>query len=98
MRAFFFLFVLTASAMAQPADCTVEPPSSALPLSLGIGGMPGVPLGLTGNVYVAVPIVGATSCDEVPAPPRDILHGNPMPPGENVLSGKRGNLLRGPAR
>lgn len=84
--------------MAQPADCTIEKPSSALPLSLGIGGMPGAPPGLTGNVFVAVPIVGATSCDEVPPPPRDILHGNPVPPGESVLGGPRGNLLRKPAQ
>ena len=98
MRALLFLLAVTGPAAAQPADCATAPPASALPLSIGIAGLPGAPPGLTGQVYLAVPILGSTSCNDVPRPPRDILRGDPPPNQETVLNGPRGNLLRGPAR
>jgi hypothetical protein len=82
------------SVAAQPADCAVAPqPGSTLPLSLDLGGRPGVPPGLTGQVFVTVPMSPpGIACPGAP-PVRDILRGEPG----NVLGGPPSrDLLRGP--
>ena len=89
------------AAMAQPADCPVDPSAEGggvLPLALDIGGRPGVPRGTTGRVYVGVPIPppGSMACtNSAPPGPKDILRGDPG----NVLSGPPSrDLLRGPGQ
>jgi hypothetical protein len=82
-------------AVAQPADCASEPTSGPmLPLSLDLGGRPGVPRGVTGQTYVDVPMgpPGLACSGEPRAPPRDILLGEPG----NLLGPPSPDLLRGP--
>ncbi len=71
---------------AQPADCTPDPaPQGTMPLFLGLGGMPGVPRGLRGQVEADVPVspYGTTCQAAEPNLPKDVLHGDPG----NLLSG-----------
>jgi hypothetical protein len=80
---------------AQPADCPAEPSAGPmLPLSLDLGGRPGVPRGVTGQAYVGVPMgAPGVACGSAPRPPpRDILRGEPG----NVLGPPSPDLLRGP--
>jgi hypothetical protein len=66
-----------------------------LPIGIDLAGRPGVPKGVSDQVYLGAP-VGApagTACHDDPPPPRDILHGEPG----DVLGGKPSpDLLRGP--
>ncbi len=84
---------------SQPADCAPDaesPPPASIPLQLNLHGLPGVPSGISGQAYVAVPLTeGGMSCTDAPPPPRDILRGEPG----DVLHGdapSQGDLLRGP--
>jgi hypothetical protein len=74
-------------ATSQPADCQSTPaPTQNMPLSLDLSGLPGVPKGLSGQVYADVPVPppGGTVCKTVKRDlPVDVLHGQP------------GDLLRG---
>jgi hypothetical protein len=83
-------------ALAQPADCAPDPnapPPTVLPMQLNLGGLPGVPRGVDGQIYVGAPMSnGGMTCTDRPPPPRDILRGEPG----DVLHGARGDLLRGP--
>jgi hypothetical protein len=76
------LIALPRAASAQPADCLTAPPSgSMLPLSLDLAGRHGVPSGISGQAYVAVPLESPGIACAIPPPPSD------------VLRGVRGNLL-----
>ena len=89
------LLVALREVAAQPADCPAEPSAGPmLPLSLDLGGRPGVPLGVTGQAYVGVPMGGpGVTCGGAPGPPpHDILRGEPG----NVLGPTSPDLLRGP--
>jgi hypothetical protein len=84
---------------AQPADCASAPAGGPmLPLSLDLGGRPGVPgnvpSGVTGQAYVAVPMgAPGMACQDPPRPPpRDILRGEPG----DLLGPPSPDLLRGP--
>jgi hypothetical protein len=85
MRWMLILGLLTAAphaAPAQPADClTATPSGSMLPLSLDLAGRHGVPSGVSGEAYVAVPMEAPGIACAIPPPPSD------------VLRGERGNLL-----
>jgi hypothetical protein len=71
-------------ASAQPADCANAPAAGpSMNLGIDLAGRPGVPAGVNGKTYVAVPMQArGTDCGE-PSAPSDILHGEP------------GDLLRG---
>ena len=89
------LLVALREVAAQPADCPAEPSAGPmLPLSLDLGGRPGVPRGVTGQAYVGVPMGGpGVTCGGAPGPPpHDILRGEPG----NVLGPTSPDLLRGP--
>ena len=66
-----------------------------LPLAIDLARRPGVPRGVSGQVYVGVPIApnGSLECGPAQPGPRDILHG---PPGDVLHGPPAGNLLRGP--
>ncbi len=96
--------LVSAQAEAQPADCArltqappgaSEIPSPVLPLAVDLARRPGVPRGMSGQVYLGVPIETNSSLECGPAlpGPRDILHG---PPGDVLHGPPAGNLLRGP--
>jgi hypothetical protein len=71
-------------APAQPADCPAAPAMGpSLSVGIDLAGRPGVPTGTTGKAYVAVPMQGQVADCGEPAPPADVLHGEP------------GDLLRG---
>jgi hypothetical protein len=79
-------------AWAQPADCAAPASSGpSLPLAVDIGGRPGIPPGLGGEAYLAIPLASSGYSCPPPALPRDILHGEP---GE-VLGGEPGEVLGG---
>ncbi|HVC63018.1 MAG TPA: hypothetical protein VND19_21975 [Acetobacteraceae bacterium] len=85
---FVTLGVAASGAMAQPADCPARPaPGPSLPLAIDLAGRPGVPSGVTGQAFIAVPMQAPqTGCGEQRAP-------------SDVLGGEPGDLLRGtPAR
>jgi hypothetical protein len=88
------LLMSAAPLAAQPADCPAEPSQGPmLPLSLDLGGRHGVPPGVTGQAYVAVPFGSpGMACGDAPPPPQDILRGEPG----NVLGPSSPDLLRGP--
>jgi hypothetical protein len=96
MSAVLLLLVpLVHAAAAQPADCASAPAGGPmLPLSLDLGGRPGVPRGVTGQAYVAVPMdAPGIACQDPPRPPpRDILRGEPG----DLLGPPSPDLLRGP--
>jgi hypothetical protein len=94
LAALFLLVLASRGVTAQPADCPTEPLAGpVLPLSLDLAGRPGVPRGVTGQAYVAVPMgPPGIACGNAPPPPRDILHGEPG----NVLGPPSPDLLRGP--
>jgi len=79
---------------AQPADCPSAPPTGPmLPLALDLAGRPGVPKGVTGQAYVAVPMSApGTACQDAPPAPRDTLRGEPG----SILGPPSHDLLRGP--
>ena len=81
-----FLVALSSHATAQPADCPAEPASGpTLPLSIDLAGRTGVPSSTSGQAYVNVPLTPpGMACHDRPAPPSDVLRGEP------------GDLLRGP--
>ena len=94
MRAGVLIFGLgmaVSAARAQPADCpTVPAPQSpSVPVTIDLGGRPGVPSGVTGQALLAVPLQAPrTDCGEPSAPadvlrgePGDLLRGTPAPPG-----------------
>jgi hypothetical protein len=94
-----FPLTLALPAAGQPADCPSEPaPTQTVPLWLDLPGLPGVPRGISGQVFADVPVAppGGTLCTPAAsAGPRDVLRGEPG----NVLRGQRtDDLLRGPAR
>ena len=78
---------------AQPAECPSAPPDGpVLPLALDLAHRPGVPKGVTGQAYVAVPMgTPGIACQEAPAAPRDTLRGEPGdvrgPPSRDLLRG-----------
>ena len=79
-----------ATATAQPADCLTAPSTGPmLPLSLDLAGRHGVPSGVSGQAYVAVPMETPGIACAIPPPPSDVLRGPPS----DVLRGARGNLL-----
>jgi hypothetical protein len=98
------VMLVSMQAGAQPADCarltqappgTVETAGPVLPMAIDLARRPGVPRGLSGQVYLGVPIApnGTLECGPAQPGPRDILHG----PASDVLHGPAaGNLLRGP--
>lgn len=56
-------------------------------MQLNLNALPGVPPGISGQIYVAVPLGGGSmTCTDRRKPPRDILRGEP------------GDLLRGPVQ
>lgn len=67
-------------------------PGQNLLLELDLGGLPGVPPGVTGQILVPVP-VNPPAPAPAPPPPGDVLHG---PPGD-VLHGPPGDPLTGRA-
>jgi len=79
---------------AQPADCPSTPSQGPmLPLALDLARRAGVPKGVTGQAYVAVPMgTPGIACQDVPAAPRDALRGKPG----DVLGPPSRDLLRGP--
>jgi hypothetical protein len=102
MRLLTFLAVLvglTPPAAAQPADCPSEPaPTQSMPLYLDLNGQPGVPRGVSGQVFGDVPVSppGGSLCQAAaPALPRDVLRGEP---GDVLRGNGARDLLRGPAR
>lgn len=84
-------------ANGQPAECPPAAPSGGpgLPLSIDLAGRPGVPPGVTGQVYIQVPIDGsaAASCQDERPPPRNVLGGEP---GDVLRGPPSPDLLRGP--
>ena len=92
------LLSVTPTARAQPADCAMGPQafnSAPLPVDVSLAGLPGVPPGVSGQVYLPVPMVpGGMTCTDRRPLPRDILRGEPG----DVLHGGKGDLLRGSAR
>ncbi len=78
------LGLVASGAMAQPADCPTRPaPEPSQRLAIELAGRPGVPAGVTGKAFVAVPMQAPqTECGE-PSAPSDVLGGAP------------GDLLRG---
>ena len=93
MRRILILGMLLAvprAASAQPADCLTAPSSGLmLPLSLDLARRQGVPSGVSGQAYVAVPMEAPGIACAIPPPPADVLRGPPT----DVLRGARGNLL-----
>ena len=87
MRALVILLLLAAASPAQPADCPAPAPNGpVLPLELDLAGRPGVPKGVTGQAFVAVPLTAqGNACRDTAPPPRDVLRGAPS-----------ADLLRGP--
>jgi hypothetical protein len=85
MRWTIILAVLMAAqpaAWAQPADCLTAPSEEAtLQLSLDLASRPGMPPGVGGEAYVAVPMQTPGIACAIPPLPSD------------VLRGERGNLL-----
>jgi hypothetical protein len=87
MRGFLWCAALVLSAtrvMAQPADCTTRPaPVPSQFLGIDLKGQSGVPAGVTGKAFIAVPLqLPSIDCGE-PSAPVDVLGGAP------------GDLLRG---
>lgn len=83
-------------ANGQQTDCPPAPSGgSGLPLSIDLAGRPGVPSGLTGQVYIQVPTEppAAASCGAEQPPPRDVLGGEP---GDVLHGPPSPDLLRGP--
>ncbi|HUN44665.1 MAG TPA: hypothetical protein VMU81_30620 [Acetobacteraceae bacterium] len=81
----FLLGMAGSGAMAQPADCptVTAPQGPSLPVTIDLGGRPGVPSGVTGQMELGVPMQAPrTDCGE-PSVPADVLRGEP------------GDLLRG---
>jgi hypothetical protein len=72
------LGVAASDAMGQPADCQTRPAAGpSLPLAIDLAGRPGVPAGVTGKIFVAVPMQAPqTECSE-PSAPSDVLRGAP---------------------
>ncbi len=73
------LGLMTACAMAQPADCPPRPasPGPSQRLSINLAGRPGVPSGVTGRTVIEVPLAAPqTECGE-PSAPADVLRGAP---------------------
>lgn len=95
-RAIGFLLLTCRMISAQPADCVApEPSGPSLPLAVDIGGRPGVPRGMGGEAYVAIPLAPQGYACPPPPLPRDILHGEPG----DVLGGQPSpDLLRGPGQ
>jgi hypothetical protein len=60
-----------------------------LSLSLDLADRYGVPSGVSGQAYVAVPLETPGIACAIPPPPSDVLRGPPA----DVLRGERGNLL-----
>jgi hypothetical protein len=62
-------------------------------LSLDLAGRPGVPAGMTGQGYIAVPMSPpGVACRDAPPPPSDVLHGEPGA----ALGAPSRDMLRGP--
>lgn len=99
MRGWWFPLLLvlgSAGANGQQTDCPRAPPTGpGLDLSIDLAGRPGVPSGLTGQVYVQVPTDQQTpdSCRTEEPPPRDVLGGEP---GDVLHGPPSPDLLRGP--
>jgi hypothetical protein len=84
------LMAVLRAASAQPADCLTAPSSGLmLSLSLDLADRYGVPSGVSGQAYVAVPLETPGIACAIPPPPSDVLRGPPA----DVLRGDRGNLL-----
>lgn len=86
MRALVVLLLLGSPCAAQPADCPAPPPRGpVLPLELELAGRPGVPSGVAGQAFVAVPMMPqGNACHDARPPPRDVLRG---PPSDDLLRG-----------
>jgi hypothetical protein len=73
--------------MAQPADCPRDPaPAATLPLSIDLGGRPGVPKDAAGEAFL-----------DLPASPPGPDCAGPAPASPDVLHGEPGDALHGPA-
>jgi hypothetical protein len=79
MRALLLLMLLVSPCLAQPADCPAPAANGPmLPLQLDLAGRPGVPRGVTGQAFVAVPLTPqGNACHDAPPPPKDVLRGAP---------------------
>ena len=99
MRGWWFPLLLilgSPAATGQQTDCPSTPHDGpGLDLSIDLAGRPGVPSGLTGQVYVQVPAdpPAAASCPTEQPPPRDVLGGEP---GDVLHGPPSPDLLRGP--
>jgi hypothetical protein len=84
LLAFAVLELAASGVIAQPADCPARPvPGPASHFAIDLAGRPGLPAGVTGKAFVAVPMQGPhADCGE-PSAPSDVLGGEP------------GDLLRG---
>jgi hypothetical protein len=95
LAGFLSLMIASPAAVARGPDCQTElstEPSagSTMPLSLDLSGRPGVPLGTTGQAYVAVPMQPpGIACRDAKPPPSDTLRGEPGdtlgPPSRDLL-------------
>lgn len=80
--------------LALAAGAVWAQPGQSLLLELNIAGRPGVPPGVSGQIYVPVPLAPEPA-QPPPAPAvasGDVLNGLPG----DVLHGPSGNVLRGP--
>ena len=99
MRGWWLLVLLVlgpTGANGQQTDCPPAPSGeSGLDLSIDLAGRPGVPSGLTGQVYLQVPTgpPATGSCWTEPPPPHDVLGGEP---GDVLHGPPSPDLLRGP--
>jgi hypothetical protein len=98
MRAWWLpvlLMLAPLRAGGQPADCPSAPHDGPeLDLSIDLAGRPGVPSGLTGQLYVQVPTDSPVdACSTSPPPPRNVLGGEP---GDVLHGPPSTDLLRGP--
>ena len=86
VHAALLLAIASNYASAQPADCPAPPPRGpVLPLELELAGRPGVPSGVAGQAFVAVPMMPqGNACHDARPPPRDVLRG---PPSDDLLRG-----------
>ncbi len=90
------LVMIPPCASGQQTDCPpAQPGGPGLPLSIDLAGRPGVPSGLTGQVYIQVPSdpPATESCRTERPPPRDVLGGEP---GDVLRGPPSADLLRGP--
>lgn len=87
------LFVIFLAGMVLSAAAVWAQPGQELMLELDLAGQPGVPPGVSGQIYVPVPFAPPPAL--LPAPPVAAGHVLRRPPGD-VLHGPPGDVLAGP--